>query len=527
MLDTSLVAATIGHPEEEETAIPVPALAIIPLDDRPCNRLFPQQLAAIGGWDVLMPQREALGWFTEPGDCASIADWLGETSAEGFVVSLDMLCFGGLVASRTLATELEEALGRLEPLRMLRESRPDAALFAFSTITRLGKTVARGSDLQTHELLRLYSQLLDRVERLGEQDARTELALIEDKLEPDVLGEYLQVRRRNHAVNRAAVRLVADGVLDYLVLSQEDAAPVGIHIPEQLALRGQIEEFRVGDKVTITPGADEVGLLLMARHCTLAADDSIGIALDYAADLGADVFPAFESQPLRETAEASIAAAGARVAAPVDADAILFVHTPVDAQPDITQAPPRGQSPALSLQAESLAERVEAAAGAGRVVGIADVAYCNGADPELVAALQRRDLIGKINALAGWNTAANTLGTAVSQLCMTAAAKSAGCQGPSEAARQFIAARLVDDYLYQSEVRQKAVARARELGADQFWLGEHHAELEQFVNSEIAPLARDLRSSLGSATLGNAEVSIDVLLPWRRLFEVEVRLSAT
>ncbi len=526
MLDTSLVSARIGHSEEEETAIPVPALAIIPLDDRPCNRLFPRQLAAVGGWDTLMPPRETLGWFTEPGDCPSIADWVGETNAERFVVSLDMLCYGGLVASRTLATELEEALGRLKPLRMLREARPQAAIFGFSTITRLGKTVARESELQTHELLRSYSQLLDRVERLGEQDARAELALIEDKLEPDVLGEYLQVRRRNHAVNRAAVGLAADGVLDYLLLSQEDAAPVGIHIPEQLALRGQIEEFRVGDRVAITPGADEVGLLLMARHCTLGANDSIGIALDYASDLGADVCPAFESQPLRETAEASIAAAGARVAAPIDADAILFLHTPVDAQPDITEAPPRGESPALSLQAESLTERVEAAVAAGRVVGIADVAYCNGADPELVAAVQRRGLIGKINAFAGWNTAANTLGTVVGQLCMTAADRSAASHGPSETARQFIAARLVDDYLYQSQVRQTAVARAREMGADQFWLGEHHAELEQFVKGEIGPLARDLFSSLGGAVQGGAEVPIDVLLPWHRLFEVEVRLSA-
>jgi hypothetical protein len=468
-----------------------------------------------------MPPREALGWFTRPGDCDAIATWLSEVEAERFVISLDMVGFGGLVASRAPGTSLKQALGRLEVLRRLRESRPDATIFAFSTIMRLGQTVARSSALEEHLLLRSYSELLDRAERLGEQDARADLAQAERKLDSAVLSNYLRARQRNHAVNRAAVGLAADGVLDYLVLSQEDAAPVGIHIPEQLALRALIEEFRVGDRVTIAQGADEVGLLLMARHCVVAAGDSIGIALDYAAEPGADVYPAFESQPLRQTAEASVAAAGARSCPPMEADALLFVHTPVESQPDISEAPPEGQSPALSLQADGLAERVEAAVAAGRVVGVADVAYCNGADPELISALQRRNLLEKLHAFAAWNTAANTLGTVVSHLCVKAAADPAGDHASVRGPRWSVATRLLDDYGYQSVVRQRAAERARERGADPFALGSACEGLEEFVSSEMQDIARELLADFPEALSAGQGPRLRVSLPWHRLFEIE------
>jgi hypothetical protein len=389
---------------------------------------------------------------------------------------------------------------------------------------RLGRTVAESGDLEDHLLLRRYSELLDRAERLGEQDAATELADTERKLGPEALRDYLEARRRNHAVNQAAIRLAADGLIDYLVLCQEDAAPVGIHVPEQLALRAQIEEFRVGDRAVVNPGADEVGLLLLARHCLLASGTPIGMSPDYAAERGAQVYPAFESQPLRQTLETSIAIAGARVCPPMEADAMLFVHTPVEAQPDIAEAPPPGQSPTLSLQADSLADRTEGAAAAGRAVGVADVAYCNGADPELISALQRRKLLGKLHAFAGWNTAANTIGTAVSHLCMVAAADRARAAATAEAGWRFVATRLVDDYGYQSAARARAVEHARKIGADPFALGEASEEMEQFVSAELAPLAGELLADFPVPLSPGAEPPVRLSLPWRRLFEIEVNL---
>ncbi|MDH4179318.1 MAG: DUF4127 family protein [Armatimonadota bacterium] len=498
---------------------------MVPLDDRPCNRLFPVQLAPAAGWEVRLPPRESLGWFTEPGDCDAIADWLRKSASGRLVVSLDMLCYGGLVASRSPAAQLDLAMRRLDALRSLRRDRPDLAIYAFSLITRLGTTVASAADLEIHQLLRAYSQLVDRVERLGEQEPRAELDAVSARLDPSILASYLGVRRRNHAINRSAIQLLADGVVDYLVLAQEDAAPVGLHVPEQLSLRDQAAEFRVNDRASIHPGADEVGLVLTARHCLSAGERPLGIAVDYATDAGADITPQFENQPLRQTIESQILAAGARPVVPREADAILFVHTPRERQRDITEAPPLGETPSLSLQAESMSERIRAAKAAGRPLGLADAAYCNGADPELIAALARTGAARHLHAFAAWNTAANTVGTVVSQLCLEAAADRAGASRARAAGARFLACRLVDDYGYQSQVRRRAIARAEATGTDPYALGGAWAELEQYVSAELEPLAHSIYSELLAGPEDGPLGEVSISLPWRRLFEVEVELT--
>jgi hypothetical protein len=431
-----------------------------------------------------------------------------------------MLCYGGLVASRTLGAEPATAVERLGALRELRERRPEAVIYGFSTIMRLGKTVTCASDLEEHLLLRSYSQLLDRVERMGEAEARAELDDVAQQLDPSLLAEHLAVRRRNHAVNRAAVQLLADRVVDYLVLAQEDASPVGIHIPEQLALRDQIEEYRVADRAAITCGADEMTMALLARHLTDEAGRAPAIAADYATESGSAIVAAFESRPLRETVLDHIGIAGGRSASPADCDAILFVHTPISAQSDIAEAPPPGQSPALAMQAESIVDRVEAAAGAGRLFGLADVAYCNGADPELVGALERRSALPRLGAFAGWNTAANTLGTVISQLCLMSSRSESVRDEP---VRRFLASRLVDDHGYQTCVRGKAVRYAEQIGADPLRLGGARGEVEGFVSRQLEPLAHHYVSQL----LGDwAAEPVRVSLPWGRLFEAEVEVGS-
>ena len=476
---------------------------------------------------MALPPREALGWFTQPGDCEAAAEWVRECGTQRVVVSLDMLCYGGLVASRSAEVSVGQAMERLDTLRKLRRGRADLIVFGFSLIARLGTTVTAKDQLGLHELLRAYSQLVDRVERLGEESAQGELNSVLERLDASALTSYLEVRRRNHTINRAAIELVAEGVLDYLVLAQEDAAAVGIHLPEQLALRGQVEEFRVGDRVALHPGGDEVVMVLVARQCLSAAGRRVRIAADYATSAGAELVPQFESHALSRTAESQIAAAGAHPAPPGEAEAILFVHTPIGPQEDIAQAPERGGAPGLALQSESVVERLQAARRAGRMVGLADVAYCNGADPELIAALGRTGGARELDAFAGWNTAANTIGTAVSQLCLQAASGSEEGWSERGAWQQVLAARFLDDYGYQSRVRQRAIAQAERMGADPYALEGAWPEVERYVNEEMGPVAQSIYSELlaggDDGPLGEVRAS----LPWHRLFEVEMELSSS
>jgi len=245
------------------------------------------------------------------------------------------------------------------------------------------------------------------------------------------------------------------------------------------------------------------------------------VAVEYADQDGSLLVPRYENQPLRETVESQVRAAGALPAAPAQADAVLFVHTPIGVQIESADAPPVGESPRLAAQAEDLVAETRQASAAGRLVGLADVAYANGADPELIAALARRGGAAHLTAYAGWNTASNTIGTVITQLCLAAAPAIGQAEQP-QSSRPFLACRLLDDYGYQSRVRKQALRRAAETKANPYALGEQWPDFEASVRGELQPLAHRLYSDLLGAEGGGLAEAVRVSLPWRRLFEVEV-----
>jgi galactokinase len=98
-------------------------LMLIPLDSRPCCSTFPERIGNIAGCSILKPPEEMLGQFLTPGKCSLLGEWMLQQAdyADGFVVSCDILSYGGLVASRDINTSYEVAIERLKVLRKLKE----------------------------------------------------------------------------------------------------------------------------------------------------------------------------------------------------------------------------------------------------------------------------------------------------------------------------------------------------------------------------------------------------------------------
>ncbi|MBV9277194.1 MAG: DUF4127 family protein, partial [Candidatus Eremiobacteraeota bacterium] len=118
-------------------------IALVPIDDRPVTLQLPQMVGAIAGAYVAVPPRAALGRFLTPGDPTMIAQWLqspATQNADAFVLSTDMLAYGGLVASRTPATPQNMAIDRLRIVSSVRKQHPQAWIGAFGTIMRLAPT---------------------------------------------------------------------------------------------------------------------------------------------------------------------------------------------------------------------------------------------------------------------------------------------------------------------------------------------------------------------------------------------------
>ena len=111
-------------------------IVLLPLDERPCNYLFPQKLFSHDDIEIVLPKK--LGDKKIPADLNEIDNFLTKEckDATGLIISLDTLLYGGLVPSR-IHNEKEDTLKeRLQILRDIRRENPGLIIYAFNIIMR-------------------------------------------------------------------------------------------------------------------------------------------------------------------------------------------------------------------------------------------------------------------------------------------------------------------------------------------------------------------------------------------------------
>ncbi|MFI5488607.1 DUF4127 family protein [Micromonospora echinaurantiaca] len=524
-----LAAATIGGPASAAGRDRRRAVALVPLDDRPVNTYCPQLTAASAGAEVRLPPRDLLGRFLTPGDGAAIARWLGATGGvDGYVISVSMLAYGGLIASRTAAPTLAAALANLAAIRNLRATRPGAVIEVHDTIQRLAIT-STGTDLDTYrDLLVEWAKLHDQVVNLGQEELRARLDTVRAQIPDQVVEDYLAARARNHQVNRLMVEWVADGTIDHLVLSEDDTAPVGLARAERVELEALVARLGVGDRVEIFPGADEVDALLVAR--VLAAGAAPTYRVEYAGISGEEWTAQLEGIPFAENIRRHVSAVGGRVV-DGDADIVLAVNTP--------SAAPAQRATDL----DAFVGRIGALLAAGIPVIVVDPLIVNKADHDLVARMEARLDLVTLLSYSGWNTGGNALGLALGHgTARWAHLRSSGSgygvpelRGPARAHAEYLLYRFVKDDGWKNVLQVEAYAHARAQGWNPLALSaEQKSYFDGWVRDRLVPLTERYFADhfaghhvpLGrrgaktfTAPLTRVE-SIRVELPWDRLFEV-------
>jgi len=531
----------------------------VPLDDRPCNARFPRLLARMVDFELVMPPLDLLGGPGRSAQAKRIAQWLLEPrgNIDCAIISLDMLAYGGLVPSRTMGVSADTALQRLDVLKALRDELGEAAVYAFNAIMRLSITADSPQTGQYWEPMRQYSELSYRVNELGEVELAERVRDLEQRIPPEVVNEYQAARERNHLVNVRAIDETAAHNIDFLILSQEDAAQYGPHIEEQERLLDRISAHNVGDRATIHPGTDEAAMTLLARFIHQHMLKTPTVRVLYSSETGADRIATFEDRPLRETVEAHVAAAGARLADGQEADLVLAVTTPAEGRRgDYESGAARDRR---RREVRGLLER--AAAAAPRRVALCDAAFPNGADETLMRELRYSELQPhRLLSFAAWNTAGNSVGSALAHGTLRLIAlQDKGAFDlaqlladippmrylellnsliDSERAHvEFLFGRFVDDWLYQSRVRPRVTDTVvRLLQASVFNLADSYRQTERMVAEELSAAASDLWSDhfLGQEMVqigvdqSRSSLVLDALeetrahLPWRRMFEVDL-----
>ena len=499
-------------------AIGVPArqlrLLYLPLDERFTTRDLFLSYARITPFQVLTPDKAMLPRKKSLPDLKALLDWTERvaTETDAAMVSADMLLYGGLIASRTSHGSLNDVRARLRVLESIRRENPRLPLFVSTTVMRMPSYSSAEEEPDYYarygRAIFLFSQHSHRYEALHEPQDKATAESYKSQIPAEVLADYLSRRERNFIINQELIELVKKNVINRLVITLDDNAEYGFFKKEAAALERRAAPVK--DRIAIYPGADEAQLTLLSR--LVLGTRRIPVYVAYRFPEAKRLIPAFEGQPLEESVNQQILAAGGAVVEDQSkAACVLYVNNFAGKQ---TFA---GGQPATPVENGEPLENWLSRAGVKPVSGkpfiLADNCYYNGSDTQMVAAILASKLKPDRVAYAGWNTSGNTLGSAIALGLLRMQMRN------NEPLRlqykKLLWARLMEDWVYMVDGREELKRDLQRQGLTSFagtrLEAEYESRMKALFNSRAHLINRFLQTNF---------VVEKVFSPWHRAFEI-------
>ncbi len=498
---------------------------LIPLDSRPATGQFAQMVAKMAAVDVIMPPYEDLGRFTDPGKPEAILDWLEHqdlSDVTAVVCNADMIEYGGLIASRAGGVPVRTAIQRMQRMVAAVRREPHVRLYVFSATMRLLPT-ATAKTSKFAAGLGKYEEAKAKFVMSGDPNTRKFMLRLRPSVPHAVIESYEATRARDHAVQMELLRMQAAGKFDYLIIGQDDARPFGPHVPETVQLKRLVASLKAEDQVFFCEGVDQHACVLISRALLQEAQWKPRIRIVYSDDDGANLYASFESKPIKDSLRDQILASGARPAEGADEyDYSLYVNTP------------RRREDRFKQFVQDMASDIDQ--GFPTAVADIDLGRNGTADPELFQSLWENRRMMKLISYAGWNTAGNTMGTAIPAANAYLLARRSNTVDPlvrEIAQREFLLHRLVNDYAYHMYTRPRAYQMIEddEVGTPEEIYGDEYHKVNDFVQRDLAEhlntyftdqfLGR--RFFAGTQQYAFSDISdVKIWLPWPRPYEVRL-----
>jgi len=502
------------------------SIVLVPIDSRPAAGQFAQMIGRIADVDVTMPPYDDLGRFTNPGSPEAILDWLSKLDfkdVRAVIVSTDMIAYGGLIASRTPATSYELALKRISRLEEIRAEHKDVKFYGFSSIMRLYPTVTKSTGSWGNALGQ-YEEEKEKFREMGGQWLLTDFHRLGAKLPQGVVDSYEHTRLRDFLIQQDLVRMTKKGLFDYLILGQDDAKPYGPFVPETRHLHDMVDNLGIGGRVYFCEGIDQHSNVLVSRALLRRTDWIPRVRVVYADPDDRLKVANFESKNIEESLDDQIFASGARPTTDNDYDYTIYLNTPG-----------RDEKKFQDFLGQ-LNEDVDK--GLPTAVADIDLAKDGTADPELFNSLLQNGRITKLVAYAGWNTAGNTMGTAIPAANVYLYSKKAGTEPYRReiAEREFLLHRFVNDYAYHKYTRPvayKLIDSLPSASRDETY-GPDFTLINGFVRRDLGKRLEDTfeHEFLGQHfTAGDKQYEVSglddvkIFLPWPRVYEVRLEFK--
>ena len=502
-------------------------ILFIPHDNRPVSCQQPADAVEQLGYEVLMPPLELL---TKPPE---LWRWLNENapSADAAVIASDALLYGGLIPSRSHEISAAELQARVENFKTLHEQNPNLNLYVFGSLMRTPHFGTPG-DIEEPDYYGTYgtnifqlTRLLDKQEiaKLNGKEKKL-LADLQSQIPADILKDWFDRRAKNFSATKKLIDFAGAGIIDSLIIGRDDNAPLSQTHRENRQLLAYLKEQNIPKtKAQSHAGIDEYAILLLTHAVNDLRGETPFVNVQFNRGVGAKTVPDFSDEELGLSIRDEILLAGGMyVPNPARADFVLYVNTAPNGKTyeSHNSLPPQKLSAReqkyFQKNAEWFAAQIEDAVAKNLPVGVADVAFANGSDNFLMEKLRDKNLLFKLQAYGGWNTATNTSGFAVSSGILARHMTESGRE-------RTLAFRYLDDWAYQANVRTEIATKltsefpkSSDALAIYLHLGDHEADVVKQVNS--------LMHKFAEMNLPNVDClkKFKVSQPWHRMFECRI-----
>lgn len=483
-------------------------IAYIPIDNRPVNYDRVKMLAKSVGVELLMPEedlfRTALDNMTPNengtsyGDREKLLEWLKETdeTCDYFVLSLDQLLSGGLVASRWLDnTDLSFEYEIADYIISLAKNN---TVVLFDTVMRLASTVNfEGYQMNEYNNLRSYGSVARKTLTGSELTVDNIIAgykygtngnKISTPLSDAAIDKYLASRTRKlKLIDHILSQSLTD--IEFCYIGVDDSSTTTNIQTNEINYISQ----KLGDNGVIYAGTDELGLMGITRIVTkLYGSANIGVT--YFGNSKGEIADEFDFASLEYEIENHIKSLGCTVVNGGNGELEVLVIT----------------RNAGNNEAIKLVDRAFELIKSNKPVIIIDP-NSNNADYLQKQLLTRDFPLAMLLGYSNWNTAANAMGIALSN-GISRYAYLANCSNiTNQSHRGFLEA---STFGYLKDISYKYYGFSIE-NPNATGYGSYSAIVEQINNS-------DMIVSLAPYTvIGHDPVSVDNFrYPWNRTFEM-------
>ena len=522
-----VMAAIFFVPQFGEAAKKEPVtekIVFVPHDGRPISSKQTADVVQRVGYDVVVPPPELLGSREDWGHPDELWTWLDENlaqpSVKAAVISSDAMIYGSLVGSRKHDYTRSQVLARAARFDELQRTHRKIPLYVFGSIMRTPRT-GEASGHEEPEYYRRYGADIFRYTVLRDKEEvegltrreRKEYDFLGRLIPQEALADWMGRREKNYAVNEYLIDLLRKrDTFRYLTLGRDDNAPFSqTHLESRHLTEAGADLGKT--RFQTMAGIDEIALLMLTRAVNEQKHEVPFVFARYNWGRGADTVPAYSDEKIgTSVSDAVLAAGGMMVRAPEKADVVLMVNTNPDGRTYEANAvlndgtPREGTTYFADIVADYVAK--------GYPVSVADIAFANGADNALMAELQRRGLLYKIQAYAGWNTPTNSSGFALGEGMLVR-------HMDGDSIDHLLTTRYLDDWAYQANVRNVIARQLTWLRGDGFY-GSLGTKIDAVSMRSSHMMNRFIEENLPPL----AEVdSVVVTFPWNRMFESDILLK--